>query len=104
MERATWALSDASQGEEEWLFDRKRYACQNASKGVSFVSVSNLDDIISTLKGQLRKKGRDAAVVTSHEQALDALLSQLQTIDTHQDEEALNIEISPEQLVQGEDG
>eukprot|EP00889_Picochlorum_renovo_P007450 jgi/Picre1/34480/NNA_001948.t1 len=104
VERATWALSDASQGDEEWLLDRKRYACQNASKGVSFVSVSNLDDIISTLKGQLRKKGRDAAVVTSHEQALDALLSHLQTTDTHQQEEALNIDMPPEQLVQGEDG
>jgi len=104
VEHATWALSDASQGDEEWLLDRKRYACQNASKGVSFVSVSNLDDIISTLKGQLRKKGRDAAVVTSHEQALDALLSHLQTTDTYQQEEALNIDMPPEQLVQGEDG
>jgi len=104
VERATWALSDSSQGGEEWLLDRRRYACQNASKGVSFVSVVNLDDIISTLKGQLRKKGREAAVVASHEQALDALLSQLYTVDTHQNEEAVNIEMSPEQLGQGENG
>ena len=80
------------------VVDRKRYAYQNASKGVSFVSVSNLDDIISILKRQLRKKGKDAAVVTSHEQALDSLLSQLQTIDPHQDEEPMTIEMSPEQL------
>ena len=45
MGRATWALSDGSQGGEEWLLDRRRYACQNASKGVSFVSVVNLDEI-----------------------------------------------------------
>lgn len=69
-----------------------------------FVSVVNLDDIISTLKGQLRKKGREASVVASHEQALDALLSQLQTVDTHQNEEVVNIEMSPEQLGQGENG
>ena len=51
--RATWVLSDDSQGGEEWLHDRRRYACQNASKGVSFAV--NLDEIGYRVKATHRQ-------------------------------------------------